>query len=129
MPVSCTTGQSSYPPRHPTLLNFVVKESHVSSMLCHRAWVPLSTQLSIEWECTALQITILIFTRCTVMLNGSEIFCNPNLVQYFIYRLYTALLWDWRLIGNPTNHSSTTVSVRTCLMLKPLPWNRSACSS
>jgi len=28
-----------------------------------------------------------------------------------IYPLYTALLWDSRWIGNPINHSSTTVSV------------------
>jgi len=27
-----------------------------------------------------------------------------------IYPLYTALLWDSCRIGNPTNHSSTTVS-------------------
>jgi len=32
------------------------------------------------------------------------------------YPLYTALLWDSRWIGNPKNHSSTTVSVSpSCL--------------
>ena len=54
MPAPYTSGQSSYPRRHPTCWASSQRSHIVSSMPCHGAWTcaPLHTHLSIEWECT-----------------------------------------------------------------------------
>ena len=52
-------------------------------------------------------------------ISGAELKISGSETQKYesdTYPLYTALLWNSRWIGNPTNHSSTTVSVSpSCL--------------
>ena len=62
-----TSGQSSYPHRHPTCWALSQWSHTVSSTPCHGAWTssPLSVHLFIEWECTASQIEIPNCIRCT----------------------------------------------------------------
>jgi len=53
--------------------------------------------------------------RCALQRTRFGIFICPS-NQLLIYPLHTALLSDSRWIGNPTNHSGTTVSVSpSCL--------------
>ena len=58
MPASYTSGQASYPRRHPTCCASLQRSHTVSSAPCHGAWTsaPLSAHLTIKCECTPSQI-------------------------------------------------------------------------
>jgi len=74
MPVSYTSGQSSYPNRYPTCLASSQRSHNVSSTPCHGPWTsaPLSAHLSTEWECTASQIETPIVTCGTTTHQFSD---------------------------------------------------------
>ena len=58
MPVSYTSGQTSYSRRHPTCWAWLQRSHYLSSTSCHANWTfaPLRAHVSTVWECTASQI-------------------------------------------------------------------------
>ena len=64
MPASYNRRQSSHPHLHPTCWVSLQKSNSTNSTDCHGAWssVPISTHLSVEWECHASQIGTPIFS-------------------------------------------------------------------
>jgi len=70
MLASYTSGQSSYPRKHPACWASLQWSHIVSSTPSHGAWTsaPLSVHLSIEWERTESKIETPICTHCTTFL-------------------------------------------------------------
>ena len=120
MPVSYTSGQTSYSRRHPTCWAWLQRSHYLSSTSCHANWTfaPLRAHLSTAWECTASQIKTPVCTHSQPPSSSSDGTIGS-----------TALWADhrWNRIGWTTQQDPVLPSPKSAPILLEWPSKKSVC--